>query len=123
MDGITVYLGVLPSQMIQGHPAQHDESTMHGGIPSGTRYHHVVVFLVDSRPSHHPEDMEVRATVQFLGLAPEGKRLEPMRIGSTISFGNYFSMAGANSYNIAIELRRPGEQSWHRVDFEYRHPR
>ena len=123
VDGITVYLGMLPSEMIRGHPDQHEESTMHGGIPSGIRYHHVVVFLIDSRPPRQLEDMEVRAKVQPLGLAPEEKKLEPMHIGSTISFGNYFSMPGGNPYNITIALRRPGEQSWHRVNFEYRHPR
>jgi hypothetical protein len=123
VDGITVYLGVLPTEMIRDHPAQHDETTMHGGIPSGTRFHHVVVFLVDSRPSPHPEGMEVRAKVQPLGLAGEEKKLEPMHIGGTVSFGNYFSMPGGNPFNIAVEVRRPGERSWHRVDFEYRHPR
>jgi hypothetical protein len=123
VDGITVFLGVVPSEMIRGHPAQHDETAMHGGIPAGKGFHHVLVFLVDSRLSYHPEDMEVRARVRPLGLAPEQKKLEPMHIGGTVSFGNYFAMPGTNPFDITIEMRRPGEKDWHRVDFEYRHPR
>jgi hypothetical protein len=123
VDGITVYLGVVPSEMIRGHPAQHEETTMHGGIPAGKGFHHVLVFLVDSRPQYDVKDMEVRARVQPLGLAPEQKKLEPMHIGGTVSFGNYFAMPGTNPFDIPIEMRRPGEKDWHRVDFEYRHPR
>lgn len=122
VDGITVYLGVVPTELIRGYSAGHEETTMHGGVPSGSGFHHVVVFFVDTRP-HHSENMQVRATVRPLGLAPEVKVLQPMRVGSTDTYGNYFSMPGGNPFGIAVELRRPGERNWHRVDFEYRHPR
>lgn len=123
VDGITVYLGVVPAEMIVGHPGEHAESRMHGGIPSGRRFHHIVVYLIDPRRPHHPELMDVRAKVHPPGLAPEQRKLEPMHIGNTISFGNYFFMPGSDPFRITIEMKRPGEAAWHGVDFEYRHPR
>lgn len=122
VDGIAVYLGVVPSELIRGYSTGSEETTMHGGVPLGSSSHHVMIFFVDGRP-HHSEHMEVRASVRSLGLAPQAKSLEPMHMGSTDTYGNYFAMAGGNPFGIAIELRRPGERNWHRVDFEYRHPR
>lgn len=121
VDGITVYLGVVPTELIRRYSAKREETRMHVGVPSGSGFHHVVVHFVDSRP-HHSESKEVRATVRPLGLAPEVRTLEPMRVGSADTYGNYFSMPGGNPFEIAIGLRRPGERNWHRVEIEYRRP-
>lgn len=39
VDGVVVYLGVLPGEMVRGHPAAHPEVSMHGGA-SGSRGEH-----------------------------------------------------------------------------------
>ena len=31
VDGVAIYLGVMPAQIIQGHPKGHPEARMHGG--------------------------------------------------------------------------------------------
>lgn len=122
VDDITVYVGVVPTEWIRGYSTGHEEITMRGGVPSGLGFHHVVVVYVDTRP-HHSENMQVRATLRPLRLAPEVKVPQPMRVGSTDTYGKYFSMPGGNPFGIAVELPRPGEWNWHRVDFEYRHSR
>jgi hypothetical protein len=39
-DGLGVYVGLLPAALIKGHPANHPETTMHGGVPSGAHEYH-----------------------------------------------------------------------------------
>lgn len=48
VDGIAVYFGVLPAEMIRGHPKAHPESQMHGGIPIDRRYHLTVAIFDDT---------------------------------------------------------------------------
>ena len=33
--GLTAYLGVVPAEIVKGHPPDHPEGTMHGGPPRG----------------------------------------------------------------------------------------
>src|SRR3970040_2652253 len=40
--GLTIYLGVLPAAMIQGHAKDHPEAAMHGGVPGGPHAYHVM---------------------------------------------------------------------------------
>ena len=93
------------------------------GAPSGERFHHVLVSVFDARKGSRLTDLEVKARIGELGLAETVKRLEPMVIGDTVTYGNYFSMPAAGPYIIRVEMRRPGEQRWLHVEFEYRHIR
>ena len=34
---VAAYLGVVPSEIVQGHPLSHPEGRMHGGAPGGHR--------------------------------------------------------------------------------------
>ena len=47
VDGVAIYLGVMPAQILQGHPEEYVESRMHGGVPSKAHRDHVVVALFD----------------------------------------------------------------------------
>ena len=40
--GLTVYLGVMPAELVKGQP------TMHGGTPPGPHEHHIVVAVFDA---------------------------------------------------------------------------
>jgi hypothetical protein len=53
--GLTVYLGVMPAEIIKGQP------TMHGGIPSGRHEHQIVVAIFDINS----------ATLLHQGIAPD----------------------------------------------------
>jgi hypothetical protein len=47
----------------------------------------------------------------------EQKALEPMVIAGTITYGNYFRMAGRGAFRIGVEVRRPGETRATTVQF------
>ncbi|MBI1731487.1 MAG: hypothetical protein HYR49_01795 [Gammaproteobacteria bacterium] len=115
INGTEVYYGVVPAQMVLGHEAQHGD----GKVARGA--HHLVVALFNSDSGKRITDVEVEARVEPLGLAGETKRLEPMTINQTVTFGNYFQMARAGPYRIIIRIRPPGTGSWNETAFEYRH--
>jgi hypothetical protein len=120
---LAVYLGVLPTEMVQGHSPEHPEGKMHGGVPYSRRQHHVVIALFDAKDGSRVSDASVKARVGEIGLAPVQKKLERMTIDKTISYGNYFSMGSPGPYRIEIEIIRPGSTGPVKTTFEYSHPR
>jgi hypothetical protein len=119
--GLAVYLGVIPAEMIAGHPKGHAEAEMHGGVPSGRHVHHVMVAIFDAASGQRITDAVVTASVAGLGLAGTEKTLEPMTIAHAVTYGNYFDLPGRDRYRIRIEITRPGAARPVKVEFEYDH--
>jgi hypothetical protein len=111
-DGLTVYLGVLPAAMIQG-----PEEAMHGGVPSGRHSYHIVVAVFDATTGARVEDAVVEARVAGLGLAGVTRRLEPMLIAETVTYGNYFELSGDANYRVYLSITRPGSATPIKVEF------
>lgn len=103
-----VYLGVLPAQLVQGHSPEHPDGKMHGGVPSTRSQYHVVVAIFDTKDGRRIGESAVTARVTEPGNDSVEKKLEPIVIANTISFGNYFSMSSPGRYRIDITIRRPG---------------
>jgi hypothetical protein len=122
VDGLTIYLGVLPAAMITGHAPEHPEATMHGGSPGGSHQFHLVVTLFDAESGARIAGAQVKARVAELGLAGTERVLEPMVIADTETYGGYFRLAGDSPFRIALEIHRPGGGQVTRAEFEYRHP-
>lgn len=120
---VTVYLGVLPSELVQGHSPEHPENINHGGAPFAKRSHHVVVAVFDTKDGRRITYAEVTARVGEIGLAPVSKKLEPMTIDKWVSYGNYFAMASPGPYRIDVEVVWPGSSSPVKTSFKYSHPR
>lgn len=120
VDGVSIYLGVLPAEMILGHPDYHAEAGMHGGVPSGEHHYHVTVALFDAASGKRITTAKVKAKVSELALSGTEKELEPMRIGDAISYGNYFRMPGAGIYRIRVQVLPPGVHAIE-AEFEYQH--
>lgn len=122
-DGMDIYLGVMPAEIVRGHPKAHSESAMHGGMPPSKGYHHVIVSLFDSQSGNRITDAEVTAKVEEPGhLERSEKALESMTIAGTLTYGNYFRMPGKGPYLISLEIRRPGSPRVVEAKFDYRHP-
>lgn len=119
---LAVYLGVLPAEMVQGHSPEHPAGRMHGGVPSARRQHHVVVAVFDAKDGARIGDAAVKARVTGVGAAPVEKKLAPMTLDKTISYGNYFPLGGPGRYRIEIEILRPGSSGPVKTHFEYSHP-
>ncbi len=124
VDGVSIYIGVLPAQMLRGHPKTHPEGAMHGGVPGGENNYHLVVALFDEASGKRITGAWITASVSELGLAGEQKKLSPMVIAGTVTYGNYFSMPSPGQYRINLEIERakPHTHGAIAAEFEYQRP-
>lgn len=119
-DGIAVYLGVMPAEIVRGHPQTHPEATMHGGVPRGSFDRHVVIALFDAKTFERITDAEITATVEGLGhVGRTKKKLERMDIADAPTFGGYFSFQGRDKFTIRLEIRTLRRASATIVEFAY----
>ncbi len=119
--GLTVYLGVVPAEIIKGPGPHAAERPMHGGRPRGGHQHHIVVAVYDSATNQRVTDATVTAKVSGLGLSGPQAALEPMKIADTITYGGYFNLT-ADLYTIRVTVQRPSSQPVV-LDFKYDHRR
>lgn len=121
VGNVTIYMGLLPAEIIRGHPHDHPETTMHGGRPTASGEYHVVIALFNAKSGARIGKADITARVSEIGLAGEEKKLEPMQIAGTETYGNYFRMAGNGPFRISLTIRVPGEPQEIKVEFEHRH--
>lgn len=124
VHGVSIYLGVFPAEMVLGHPRPHAEAEMHGGVPAGQHRYHVVVALFDDATGKRITGARVKANVSEIGLSGVQKKLEPMLIAGTVSYGNYFAMPStSNPYRIQVRIELPGVADPIEAQFDYQHAR
>lgn len=122
VNGVAIYLGVLPAEMILGHPKPHTEAQMHGGVPPGKHQYHVLVSLFDAASGKRIGGAKVSVRVYEINLAGTQKKLEPMLVAGTITYGNYFNIPAANNpYRIRVLIELPGVADVIETEFEYQH--
>lgn len=121
--GLAVYVGVVPAELVKGHPSQHAEKTMHGGVPKGAHQYHVVAAIFDAASGARVSDAAVIAQVSGLGLSGTKKKLDPMEIASAVTYGGYFDLPGRDLYTIGLTIERPGQPKPVRLEFKYDHRR
>ena len=119
-DGLVVYMGVLPAQVLRGETDH--RATMHGGLPSGSGSHHLVIAIFEERTGNQVVATAVNASVGPLGMGMTRRKLEPMLIGPTTTYGNFFPMPGPGPYRIRVSIQRAGETRATEVQFNYSHP-
>lgn len=115
VQGVAIYLGVMPAQMVRGHPK------MHGGVPAAGYEDHVIVALFDNATGLRIEDAQVTATVMELGRGSQWKNLEPMPVDDAMTYGNYFDIPGEGVYHIQLRIRLPGQKQITEATFTHRH--
>lgn len=115
--GLTVYLGVMPAQIVKGHPA------MHGGTPRGAHQYHVVVAIFDAVSGVRISDAAVAAKVSGLGLSGPVTTLEPMKIADTTTYGTFVNLPGTDLYTIELTIRRSRSVEPVIMEFKYDHRR
>ncbi len=119
--GLTVYLGVVPSELVREPSPHSTEPAMHGGRPHGVHEHHIVVAVYDSATNTRITDAVVTAKVSGLGLSGSQRTLDPMKIADTITYGAFFNLT-RDLYTIKLTVQRPGTQPVV-LDFKYDHRR
>jgi hypothetical protein len=121
--GVTVYLGVVPAEIVKGLPAAGStERPMHGGIPRGTHEYHIVAAVFDAASGSRVSDAAVTAEVSGLGLSGSKKKLEPMQIAGTTTYGGFFDLPGFDIYTVKLTVER-GAASPAVLQFKYDHRR
>lgn len=105
VDGVALYFGLLPAELVRGHAPEHPERGMHGGVAVGEN--HVLIALFDDKTGKRIDRAEVTATVTGPERLKSSKRLEPMTVAGALTYGNYFYLTGPGPYRIAIRVRLP----------------
>ena len=119
--GVTVYLGVVPAEIVKGLPAgSSTERPMHGRIPKGPHENHVVAAVFDAASGARVSDAVVTAEVSGLGLAGARKKLEPMQIAGTTTYGAFFDLPGFDIYTVKLTIERR-DSSPAVLQFKYDH--
>ncbi len=122
VGNVRVYLGVIPTAMVQGkHPAAHGENLMHGGGPSGPDQYHVLIALFNAKTDERISNAKVRARVSVVGLSGEEKALESMQLAGTTTYGNFFTMKGTGLFLIRVTIRVPGAPREIDLVFQHKH--
>ena len=122
VDGIELFFGFVPAEILRGHPREHDEQTMHGGVPSGRGVHHLIISVFDAKTRTRITDAAVTGSVTEVGMATQNRKLEAMAFGGAMSYGNYFAMPNQGPYEIVVNVRRPSDGKTATARFQYWHP-
>ncbi|HUX64491.1 hypothetical protein [Sulfuricella sp.] len=120
VDGVAIYLGLMPAEMVLGHPRQFPEKEMHGGIPQGKDRYHVVIALFDDATGKRISSAQVIATVSEAGSAGQRKALERMNIHNTKTYGNWFILSGHGPYRVHLEIAGIRGKGRIETEFEYK---
>ena len=117
VDGVAIYFGLLPAELVRGHPPEHPEGQMHGGVPVGEN--HILVALFEDKTGKRLTSAEISARITGDRGFDVRKKLESMEIAGNVSYGNYFSMPGAGPYHIEVRIRLPGAARERRATFTW----
>ncbi|GIT99086.1 hypothetical protein [Sulfurovum sp. TSL1] len=118
VDGLSVYFGVIPAQLIVGHGNMHRTTDM----IHGKHTYHILVALFDNKSGERITDAKIKATVIPLGMKGLSKKLESM-YGDLISYGNYFTLSEVTPYIIKVEIRRAENGVKSIAEFTFTRPR
>ncbi len=118
VDGLSVYFGAIPAQLIGGHGSMHRTR----GVNHGKHTYHILVAIFDNNSGKRITDAMVKATVISLNTKGETKRLEPMH-GDLQSYGNFFELTETTPYTIKVEIRQTDKIAKSLTEFTFTRPR
>lgn len=107
----SVYLTVMPSEVIRGRVQ-----------PDARDTHHVMVSIFDSASGLRLSSLKVKARVALLGFSGEKRDLEPVRIAGEVAYANSFPMLGRGPFRIDVELQAHDAVHGQRATFYFTHP-
>lgn len=124
VDGVGIYLGVLPAKLVQAPPQPLVKAEMRRDAPTGNHQLHVTVIIFDEASGKRITDAKVTAHVYEINRAGKQKALEPILVSDMVSYGNYFNFPPTdNPYLIRVRIERPTVHGVIETQFEYQHPR
>lgn len=122
VDGLAIYLGVLPSDIIaKGYGKNTPEYKMEQNAPRGAHFHHVLVAIYDQKTGERVTNADVTATVREVGSVEYTKKMEPFDVAGAMTYCNYFNMPTLGWYRIELTINRPGLAAPIKATLQYDH--
>ena len=114
VDGVSVYLGVLPAEIIEGPEA----TRMHDGLPIGQFRYHVTV-AVFNESGKRLEQARISVRLATHKNKTEFKILEEMKFNNKLVYGNYFTLPVSGPYRIEVIINHPHYPKPIKTEFQY----
>ncbi len=123
VQGIEVSYGITTAANVDKSRDRHDGKMHKRGriFPRGS--HHLVVALKDQSSGRPINNATVRAFVHALDGSAVERKLEPMHIADSVSYGGYFDLPASGSpYKLVFNVSAPNISSSAPLvaEFEYR---
>ena len=118
----SLYLSVMPAQVIRGPVAPEDPAASPYRPPAARDTHHVMVSIFASRDGRRVTDARVAARVAALGFSGEKKPLESTAVAGAVVYGGFFPMTGRGPYRVDVEFQTPPTALRQHASFYFTHP-
>lgn len=118
----SLYLAVMPAEVIRGPTAPDDPAVSPYRAPAARDTHHVSVSIFESRGGRRVTDAQVRTRVAGLGFSGEKKTLEPTAVAGAVVYGGFFPMMRRGPFRVDVEFRVPAAARWQHASFYFTHP-
>jgi len=116
--GLDVYLGRMSAEQMRAFPPGSPEAKMHGGIPSGSGYHHVNVTVFDTASQNQVAKATVELEYEQLGMGRQKKTLEAATVAGQTSFGAYVRLVPKATYILLVRVQKEGAPQAAEVKFQ-----
>ena len=110
ISGVDLYLGIAPAA----------SAAVSRPRPSGAGYYYVNLSLRDAASGAYIKDAQVEARAANAVSGGDTRKLEPMTLAESVSYGNFFRMQGKEPYIITVHVRRLGALAPIEAKFEFR---
>jgi len=125
-ESYRAYLGVVPASLIRRKPVLVDgNKDLHGGIDQSGFTQHVMVAVYRKQGNKRVEEATIIAKVspkKLLGGSVQEKPLERMATTGGITYGNYFTMPQAGTYEIELKIYEPNRSEKEELTILYDRP-
>jgi len=120
IDGVSIYLGILPIQMARNEA---DDLNLPAKVYTKKDDYYVLFAMFDEKSGRRIVDAQVKARVMALGgLDFSEKKLMPIHIEKLVSYGNYFRLADPDLYHIQVWITLAGRTEPITGTFDYQRP-
>ena len=120
VEGMEIYLGFLPAEVMRAYPQESAERAMHGGVPAGSGYFHVNVSLFEGASNAPVAGAKVGLRVEQLDGTGVSKTLEPVTLNKIPGYGNYVRLRRNTQYVVTVRVQKPGMPRAVEARFEHR---
>lgn len=120
VDGVLVYLGVVPSSSLRSDVKHYSGHNAQCPVPGGRDNHHIMIALFDRATGERITDADVYGRVSPLGLVGPRKHFGAVTVAGVVTYCNYFDLPPRDVYKIDMEIRRDGGAGAIEASFSYK---